>query len=55
MKEEQKKALARSGIEFFKQVEQMRRTGKGEVFAPVGWLCRDEKTKEGVAIIYFRD
>jgi hypothetical protein len=55
MQTRQKEALARAGVEFFKQVEQIRRSGRGEVFEPAGLLCKDEKTKEGVAIIYFRD
>jgi hypothetical protein len=55
MQPRQKEALARAGVEFFKQVEQIRRSGRGDVFEPAGWLCRDENTKEGVVIIYFRD
>jgi hypothetical protein len=55
MKEEQKKALARAGKEFLKQVNQLRKSGKGEVFAPIGFVCRDKETKEGVVILYFKD
>lgn len=55
MQPRQKEALARAGVEFFKKIEQIRKSGRGEVFEPAGWLCRDEKTKEGVAIIYFRE
>jgi len=55
MKEEQKKALAKAGEEFLKQVNRIRKSGKGDVFAPIGVVCKDKKTKEGVIIMYFKD
>jgi hypothetical protein len=55
MESRQKKILAKAGEEFLKQVEQLRKTGKGEVAAPIGLKCRDEKTKEGVVLLYFRE
>jgi hypothetical protein len=55
MKEEQKEALSRAGEEFLKQVKQIKRSGKGDVFAPAGVTCKDEATKEGVVLLYFKE
>jgi hypothetical protein len=55
MEREQKEVLARTGKEFLKQVEQLRKEGKGEVFAPAGLTCKDETTKEGVVLLYFKE
>jgi hypothetical protein len=55
MEREQKEILAKTGKEFLKQVEQLRREGKGEVFAPAGLTCRDEASKEGVVLLYFKE
>jgi hypothetical protein len=55
MEREQKEILLRAGQEFLKQVEQLKREGKGDVFAPAGLVCRDETTKEGVVLLYFKE
>jgi hypothetical protein len=55
MEQEQKEILLRAGREFLKQVEQLKKGGKGEVFAPAGLTCRDEATKEGVVLLYFKE
>ena len=54
MEQEQKEILVKKGKEFLKQVEQIRKSG-GEVFAPAGLTCRDEATKEGVVLLYFKE
>jgi hypothetical protein len=53
MEDRQKEVLAKAGKEFLKQVEQLK--SKGEVSAPIGFQCRDEKTREGVVLLYFRE
>jgi hypothetical protein len=55
MEREQKEILAKAGREFMKEVEQLKKGGKGEVSAPIGLKCMDEKTKEGVVLLYFRE
>jgi hypothetical protein len=55
MKKEQKEALSRAGEEFLKQVKQIKGSGKGDVFAPTGLVCKDEATKEGVVLLYFKE
>ena len=53
MEDKQKEILAKAGKEFLKQVEQLR--SKGEVSAPAGLKCWDEKTREGVVLLYFKE
>jgi hypothetical protein len=55
MEDRQKEILAKAGREFLKQVEQLKKGGKGEVSAPAGVTCKDEKTREGVVILYFKE
>jgi len=55
MEQKQKEILAKTGREFLKQVEQLRKEGKGNIFAPAGLTCEDEATKEGVVLLYFKE
>jgi len=55
MERKQKEILSREAKEFLKQIEQLKSTGEGKVFAPTGWVCRDKETKEGVVLLYFRE
>jgi hypothetical protein len=55
MEGKQKEVLAKAGREFLKKLEELKKKDKGKVFAPAGWVCRDEKTKEGVVLLYFKE
>jgi hypothetical protein len=55
MERGQKEILAKSGREFIRQVNQLRKSNKGDVFAPAGLVCHDEGTKEGVVLLYFKE
>jgi hypothetical protein len=54
MEREQKEILAKAGKEFLKKIEELKRS-RNRVFAPAGLKCMDERTKEGVVLLYFKE